>query len=241
MRGAFILSKKNPTKQTHHEERDCKQDTASAGPPMGYGQKAQWCCAREGHRMWDWSHLRGNGKLYSGEALTDMNGGEQYGHSWCETWPHHIQEELLAWFGVFVGSCCIFLLVCFSVPSIAPIILNARNTCISGRMKPKILMHISQINTDLNGKSNGCLSAECQLWATECQDGIWVYPFRPPKQSCLATSPSLISRISSSTLFQIVFIELFQYIPDSVAVIHHIILTTYTPVLLGYIKIATNV
>lgn len=23
------------------------------------------------------------------EALTDMNGGEQYRHSWCKTSPHH--------------------------------------------------------------------------------------------------------------------------------------------------------
>lgn len=23
------------------------------------------------------------------EALTDMNGGEQYGHAWCKTSPHH--------------------------------------------------------------------------------------------------------------------------------------------------------
>lgn len=134
-----------------------------------------------------------------------------------------------------------FLLVWFSIPTIPPVIMSARNTCIPGRMKPKILMHISQVNTDLNGKSNSCPRAECQLRATECQGGIWVYPFRPPKQSCLATSPSLISRISSSTLLQIVFIELFQYILDTVAVIHHIILPTYTAVLLGYIKIATNV
>lgn len=198
MRGAFILSKKYKKKNQKNttterrrvkEERDWKQDTASAGHRMGYGQKPQWCCAREGHRMWDWSHLRGNGKIYSAEAPTDMNGGEQHGHSWCKTSPHHIQEDFLAVWG-FCGLVLHFLLICFSVPSIIPILMSARNTCISGRMKPKILMHISQVNTDLNGKSNGYPKADCQLWATECQDGIGVYPFRPPKQSCPATSPS---------------------------------------------------
>lgn len=114
MRGAFILSKKyqkNTTTERRRvkEERDWKQDTASAGHRMGYGQKPQWCCAREGHRMWDWSHLRGNGKIYSAEAPTDMNGGEQHGHSCVR--PHPTIYKKIFWlFGGFVGLCCIFCL-----------------------------------------------------------------------------------------------------------------------------------
>lgn len=41
------------------------------------------------------------------EALPVMNGGE---HPWFETSPHHIQEDFLVWFGVFVGLCWVFCL-----------------------------------------------------------------------------------------------------------------------------------
>lgn len=44
------------------------------------------------------------------EALPVINGGEQHGHSWCKTSPHHRQEDFLVWFGVFVGSCWVFCL-----------------------------------------------------------------------------------------------------------------------------------
>lgn len=39
--------------------------------------------------------------------------------------------------------------------------------------KPEILVYISLVNTELNEKSKGCQITECQLQATECQDGFF--------------------------------------------------------------------
>lgn len=236
MRGTFILSKKKLSwrerLQTGSSFSWPSKGRWTKSPMMLCQSRAQNVGLQSPPRKWKIFQVLKPWLTWTRENSMDIHGVR----------PHLTIYRRNFWFGLrFLWALMGFLLVCFSIPSIPPVIMSARNTCISGRMKPKILLHMSQVNTDLNGKSKGCPRAQCQLRATQCQESTWVYSFRPPKQSCPATSPSLISRISSSTLFQIVFIELFQYIPDSVAVIHHIILPTYTTVLLGYIKIATNV
>lgn len=54
------------------------------------------------------------------EALPVMKREEQHRHPWCKTSPHHIQEDFLVWFGVFVDLCWVF---CLFILAFHPLLL----------------------------------------------------------------------------------------------------------------------